>query len=202
MQDLEMAKKRDHKIQITNEAIEKVPRIRYHEIPEDEYDTLQDIAKSVLSISKEENDSNEVAITYKLGAYQEVQDGEEYLGVSLGNEHEVDPISNATAYHLVKSSISCVVVVFHNHPSLSDFSLSDVQFLLSYGSVKMMVVVTNLGSITYLVKTGKYDYEKAVTLLNRAISMNNEAKNLKDLQKAADYFLKNCGKVGIFYNDR
>ena len=51
-------------------------------------------------------------------------------------------------------------------------------------------------------KTEKYHYENSVTLLNRAISMNNDAKNLKDLQKAADYFLKNCGKVGMFYNDR
>ena len=59
---------------------------------------------------------------------------------------------------------SCIVIVLHNHPSLSDFSLSDVQFLLRYASVKMMVVVTNLGSISYLVKGKAYVYEKAVTL--------------------------------------
>ncbi|MCI8717106.1 MAG: hypothetical protein K1W19_19065 [Lachnospiraceae bacterium] len=32
--DLEMEKKRDHKIIITDEAIAKVPYIRYQEIPE------------------------------------------------------------------------------------------------------------------------------------------------------------------------
>jgi hypothetical protein len=92
--------------------------------------------------------------------------------------------------------------VLHNHPSLSDFSLTDVEFLIQYDKIKMMVVVTNLGSITYLVKTDKYDYYKAVDLINTAISMNNDAKNLKDLQEAADYFLKNCDTVGIKYGNR
>ena len=34
LNDLEMAKKRDHKIMITDEAINKVPRVQYKEIPE------------------------------------------------------------------------------------------------------------------------------------------------------------------------
>lgn len=101
----------------------------------------------------------------------------------------MDSISNTTAFHLLSSAKDCIVVILHNHPSLSDFSLSDVQFLLKYASVKMMVVVSNLGKITYIVKNEKYNYEKAVSLFNKAVSMNNEAKRLKDLQVAADYFL-------------
>ena len=31
---------------------------------------------------------------------------------------------------------------------------------------------------------------------------NNEAKDLKGLQKAADHFLKNCYLVGIDYDNR
>lgn len=90
----------------------------------------------------------------------------------------------------------------HNHPSLSDFSLSDIQFLLKYETVKMMVVVTNLGSISYLVKNKKYDFGKAITLFNEAVDKNNNANNLKDLQDAADYFLKNSYNVGIDYDNR
>ena len=86
-------------------------------------------------------------------------------------------------------------MVLHNHPSLSAFSLSDIQFLL-------MVVVTNLGNVSYLVKNSKYDFEKAVVLLNEAIDLNNKAKNIKDLQEAADYFLKSCYNVGINYEKR
>ncbi len=127
LKELEMAKKRDHKIMITDEAIRKVPRIKYKNIPENEYDTIQELARNVLRISKNENNSNEVAITYEMNSMKHIQNGEDYIGVA----------------------------VLHNHPSLSDFSLSDVQFLLRYESIKMMIVVTNLGSISYLVKSFK-----------------------------------------------
>lgn len=200
--DLEMAKKRDHKIMITDEAIKKVPKIQYRNIPENEYDTIQELARTVLRISKNENNSNEVAITYSMDSVERIRRGEEYIGVALGSEHEVDPISNTTAYHLVSSAKDCIVIVLYNHPSLSDFSLSDVQFLLRYARVKMMIVITNQGCISYLVKGEKYIYEGAVTLFNEAVRENNEAKDLKGLQKAADYFLKNCYRVGIDYNDR
>ena len=137
-----------------------------------------------------------------MDSVERIQKGEEYIGVALGSEHGVDPISNTTAYHLVSSAEECIVIVLHNHPSLSDFSLSDVQFLLRYASVKMMVVVTNLGNISYLVKGKGYAYEKAVALFNEAVSSNNEAQDLKGLQKAADHFLKNCCMVGIDYDNR
>lgn len=201
MRDLEMAKKRDHKIMITDEAIKKVPRIQYKNIPESEYNTIQELAKNVLQISKNENNCNEVAITYSMDSAECIQKGEAYIGVALGSEHEVDPISNTTAYHLVLSAKECVVIVLHNHPSLSDFSLSDIQFLLRYASIKMMVVVTNLGSISYLAKGKQYAYENAVELFNEAVSSSNKAKDLKDLRKAADHFLKNCYTVGIDYDN-
>lgn len=68
LKELEMAKKRDHKIMITDEAIRKVPRIKYKNIPENEYDTIQELARNVLRISKNENNSNEVAITYEMNS--------------------------------------------------------------------------------------------------------------------------------------
>ncbi len=201
LNDLEMAKNRNHKIMITEEAINKVPRIQYRDIPESEYDNLWDIAKNVLKISKEENDSNEVAVTYSLNSTKLIEQREKYIGVALGTEHDVDPLSNTTAYHLISSAKECVVIVLHNHPSLSAFSLSDIQFLLNYGAVKMMVVITNLGSISYLVKGKNYNFEKAVALFNEAVDKNNKATNLKDLQNAADYFLKNSYNIGIDYDN-
>jgi proteasome lid subunit RPN8/RPN11 len=202
LKDLKMAKKRNHKIVITDEAISKVPRIKYKDIPENEYDNIQELAKSVLKISKDENDSNEVAVTYSLRSDKLIERGERYIGVALGGEHSVDPFSDTTAYHLVRSAEECVIIVLHNHPSLSNFSLTDVQFLLKYENVKMMVVVTNLGSISYLVKRTNYNQKDAIVLFNNAVEKNNYAKDLKDLQDAADYFLKNSYNVGIYYDNR
>lgn len=53
-----------------------------------------------------------------------------------------------------------------------------------------------------MVKNRKYDFEKAVMLLNKAVDLNNKANKLKDLQDAAYYFLKNCYNVGISYENR
>ncbi len=66
LKGLEMAKKRNHKIMIKEKAIKKVPRIRYKNIPESEYNTIQELATNVLQISKDENDSNKGAITYSI----------------------------------------------------------------------------------------------------------------------------------------
>ena len=200
--DLEMAKKRDHKILITEEAIRKVPRVRYQDIPESEYDNIQELAKTVLKISKESNHSNEVALTYSLDSVRLIENGKKYIGIALGSEHEVDPLSSTTAYHLVHASYDCVVIVLHNHPSLSKFSLPDIKLLLKYETIKMMVVVTNLGSISYLVKKEKYQFHQAVDLYNEAVTRNNKASGLKGLQEAAEYFMKNCYRVGIVYEDK
>ena len=79
------SKKRNRKVLITDKAIKKVPRIRYKEIPEDEYDNIWDLAKQVLEISQKENDSNEVAITYSLENKKLIEQDEEYIGIALGD---------------------------------------------------------------------------------------------------------------------
>ena len=89
-----------------------------------------------------------------------IEKGERYLGIALGAEYGADPLSDSASYHLIRASRDCVVLALHNHPSLSAFSLSHIQILLKYETVKLMVVVTNLGSTSYLFKNSKYDFEK------------------------------------------
>ena len=50
----------------------------------------------VLQISKDENDSNEVAVTYSLESAQLIEKGERYLEIAFGAEHDVDPLSDST----------------------------------------------------------------------------------------------------------
>ena len=200
--ELEMAKKRNHKIMITDEAIRKVPLVQYKEIPESEYMMLQELAKEVLTVSKNDNDSNEVALTYSLDYRNLIAEGKEFMGIALGDEHSVDPCMNTVSYHLITASLECVVIVFHNHPSLSKFSLEDIKFFLSNRAVKMMVVVTNLGNISYLVKKDKYNRNKAIEIYNQAVNVHNEGNNIRDYQEAVSYFLSNCHKANMIYEDR
>ena len=191
--------KRDHKVEITDIAISKVPYVRYREIPEEYYETLHQIAIAVLEYSKSRNDSNETAITYSLD--EDIPEGEMSLAVAYGDEHSVDPLNNADAYHMLATAESCVIVIVHNHPSTSKVSLSDVGFLFGYKSVKMVVVVTNLGSINYIVKTDHYDREQAVKLFREAVHKIDNMQNLKQKQDATDYFLNNCYKAGLIFED-
>ena len=116
--------------------------------------------------------------------------------------HSVDPLADPQTYHLIMKSQECAVVSLHNHPSLSLVSLMDIRFFLCYRSIKLLIIITNLGSISYLVKSDKYDYIAAINFVNNIIKMHNAADNIKGYQKAVRYFLSNCYKVGIIYEDR
>lgn len=194
---IKMSNKKNHKIDITDVAINKVKPIKFEEIPEEEHLIISNLAKMVLEISKENNNSNEVSITYKIGT--NLKDLDNSIGVQFGNEYEVDPLSNTTSYHLIKGQNECIVVLLHNHPSLSSFSLDDIYFFLSYHTIKMMVLVSNKGDIHYMVKNKKYDIDKNILLLNKTGEEYNKAKSLKKKLEAINIFLKGCKKNGIIY---
>ena len=45
--------------------------------------------------------------------------------------HALEMTKNTVAYHLITTSMQCIVIVLHNHPSLSKFSLEDVKLFLT-----------------------------------------------------------------------
>lgn len=193
------SKKRDKKIMITDVAISKVPLVRYKEIDKKEYKHLQYLAQQVLIYSKLNNNSNEVAFVYKLG---EKEFDLSNVGVTKGREHDVEPFSSTVAYHLLKTSKDCVLVCLHNHPSNSLISLADIFCLLTYDNVKMIVVVTNQGSINYIVKSKKYNKNNALKLFREAAVLNDKANTLKQFQEAVLYFLKKSKNVGVVYSTK
>ncbi|MCM1385645.1 MAG: hypothetical protein NC243_14040, partial [Lachnoclostridium sp.] len=65
-QQLRQAKKRDKKVYITDIAIEKVPYVEYRGMDEEQNKNMQSLARLVLTLAKNENDSNEVAITWDM----------------------------------------------------------------------------------------------------------------------------------------
>ena len=68
--------------------------------------------------------------------------------------------------------------------------------------MKMIVAVTNMGSINYIVKTDLYDRDEGLLLYREAVTRLGEARNLKEKQKATDFFLNNCFKVGLVFEDK
>lgn len=117
LESLEMSKKRDKKVYITDIAIDKVPLIEYYGFTDERNQIMQELARNVLVISKESNDSNEVALTCDLGKPDPLHN----FGVALGSEHDVDVLSDTLSNHMIVSSQSVAVVLLHNHPSTQTF---------------------------------------------------------------------------------
>ena len=123
-----MAKNCDKKMYITGVAINKVPFIQHKGFTDNQNHIMRELAQEVLAVSKDENDSNEVAITCDLGADNPL----EVYGIFLGTEHEVDVRADTLSNHILVSQKSVAVVVLHNHPASQTFSIQDIRFLLSF----------------------------------------------------------------------
>lgn len=189
--------KKRHKVLITDIAIKKIPKIKYKEIPENEHKIINDLAKEVLKIAKNDNNSNEVAITYRMNN----KNAKGNIGIELGTENQADPLNDPTSYHIIMKEKNCVVVSLHNHPALSIISIQDVRFLLEYNSIKLMVVVTNKGKLSYIVKSNKYNKIDAIRLFNKSVVRFNQAKKVKDKESVMSLFFKKCKQCGLIYID-
>nr|WP_296456602.1 hypothetical protein [uncultured Acetatifactor sp.] len=156
---------------------------------------MQELAKDVLLLSKERNDSNEVAITCDLGAENPLGS----FGVSLGTEHEVDILADTLSNHIIVSRESVAVVVLHNHPSTQTFSLQDIHFFIRHPMIEVIVVVSNQGTIHYLKRDIEYDYKKAFQLFQECICELGKDSLKMEMYMASLTFLAKCSEVGLFY---
>lgn len=195
LESLEMAKKRDKKVYITDIAINKVPLVQYKGFTDNQNHIMQKLAQEVLTVSKEENDSNEVAITCDLGADNPL----EVYGVSFGTEHEVDVRADTLSNHILVSQKSVAVVVLHNHPSTQTFSIQDIRFFIEFSVLEVMVVVSNQGTIHYLRREESYDLKKAVALFNECVENLEKDSPLTEVYLASLSFLAKSSEVGIYY---
>ena len=190
------SKDRYKKVEITDVAIDKIPRIEYRGFTDDVNDALYKLTRLVLLSSQKNNDSNEVAITCTLA----IEDPTVGFGIAYGEEHGVDVLSDTTSNHLIMSSTDCVVIILHNHPSTQTLSIEDIRFFLHFSTVKVISVVSNQGTVHYLMKTDKYEYDTAKKLYNECVFNLNIESSKKDIYLASLTFLSKCSEVGLFYS--
>ena len=178
-------KNRGEKVFITDQAIDKVQHKELVGLTSDENDFIREMHKELLTVSKEQNNSNEVACVIDLL-------NRTTSGVILGTQNSTDVMADADAYHMLHSTESTELVLCHNHPGLSDFSANDIAFFVTNFNLKAITIVTNLGTVRYLVKKEKFDYAKAAKLMQEVI-----AECDGDRERAVERFLKKCYSVGI-----
>lgn len=189
------AKRRDRKIYITDIAIDKVPFIQYDGFTDEQNKIMQELAKDVLLLSKEKNDSNEDAITCDLGTENPLGS----FGISLGTEHEVDILADTLSNHIIVSRKSVAVVILHNHPSTQTFSLKDIHFFIQHPVIQVIVVVSNQGTVHYLKRDIEYEYNRAFELFRECIEGMDKDSPAMEMYMAALMFLAKCSEVGLFY---
>ena len=183
---LEQAKKCDHKIMITDVAIDKVPYVEIPGLSEEICRLIQNEHKEILRIAQSKNDSNEVLSVYSLENKRKV--------MVLGSETSVNPSTNPEAVGLVHSSGRNGLMYLHNHPSTKNFSLADIDTFIRNGQIKLMSVVSNQGEVHILCKKSSYDYAKMrLFMMNLLDNYNGE------IDKILIEFFKKCGKVGVDY---
>lgn len=184
---LEQAKKRDHKIFVTDVAIDKVPYMAIPGFNKEQNEYLQQEHKNILRIAKDENNSNEVGVLYNTYTGQRMQ--------KFGTENSLDMDEGTDSAVLRHDALVNELVLLHNHPSTETFSLADIDYFLADVYMGLVSVVTNQGSIYILQKSEKYDYKKSYNILLSLV----EKYSLSQQQLIADEFLKICNEGGVIY---
>ena len=187
---LEQAKKRDHKIYITDAAIDKVKKVKLSDFSDIQSENMQLKHKELLKISKNKNDSNEVLLINDLSFKNEVS--------ILGSEFNVSPGKNPFAVSVIINAERQSLVYLHNHPSTNIFSIGDIDTFICEGAIKIMSVVTNQGRVYVMNKSAEYDYNRARMLMAKIYESFKDAKEI-DNNEFVKRFLKRCDEGGIEY---
>lgn len=184
---LEQAKKRDHKILITEIAIEKVPYIEIPTFTPEQNQKLQQVNREILHASMIYNNSNEIACIYNY-----VTNEKTFVS---GDESHVDIDGDLNVKLLQNKSYALELVVAHNHPSTANFSFADIDYFIANEYIGLMSAVTNQGEAYIMHKTKAYNYNEARQL---EIDLIKEF-SLSEQTEMASEFLKRCQKGGILY---
>ncbi len=186
---LEQAKKRNHKIYITDTAIDKVGKVNLSDFSQEQIDDMQIKHKDLLRLAKEKNNSNEVLLIDDLNLKSEVQ--------IFGDEFVVSPAQNPFAVSVIGNAKRRSLIYMHNHPSTNNFSVADLDTFICEGAIKAMSVVTNQGEVYILNKKSEYEYNKARNLMAEVFNSfdGEEIDNNEFVRR----FIKQCHKGGIEY---
>ena len=178
-------KNRGQKVFITDQAIQKVPLVAPNGADHQTALFIQETHRELLKFAQSQNDSNEVACLLDLPA-------NEKLPFVKGDQTSIDIEKDAASYHWLRSKPPRSVMLCHNHPGQSYFSLQDVAVFLKNDSIGTMSIVTNQGKVWTISKTAHFDYDAAFAELRK---YRGAAE--KEWDDVIDNFLKNGYTYGI-----
>ncbi len=184
-------KQRNRFIQITDIAISKIRRTKIFGFTNEENDYIQKQHKRLLSISKDMNNSGEVAILVDIIHWE--------TEVIIGEANRVDISSNAKAHMMMLSYPKNTILVMHNHPSTSTFSGADFKMFCDNASIFVMTIVGNDGSIQIMEKNTAFNGQaEKMNYHNLALQYKNEGYTNNGTM-AMKYIIKHPAEFNILY---
>ena len=179
-QQVKELKARDHskKVLITKEAISKVNKL---DLEKFDNDLVLSKTKELLEYSMNRNHSNEVALVItETGKFSKFIDGD---------EGSVDYLRDTDTMHWLRSGDEGAVLLIHNHPKTSYFSMDDLREFIHYDNLNSMIAVTNLGKSWFIQKTDLYDHDYLVAVLD--VISNKYSLDSVRIEKLLKYFYNN-----------
>ena len=180
--------------EITDEMINKIPKIDYYGLTKEQSEELNIIVKKTLQEVRNDNIDREVAFVYDLNGFMN-QDGEWLLKTT--GETNTDKIilsKNSDIAHLLNYETKSVVIISHNHPKNRIISLLDLSTLCGEPNIHLIVAVTNAGNISYIVKDN-FDRNKYLEISKEIIDSYNNVPVDNDVFLVD--LLNNCEKFGV-----
>lgn len=123
---------------------------------------MQELNRKVLTTARSENDSNEVMCLMVSGYIIEKS--------VKGTANSVKVEEDAEIAHALRISKRGSIVLAHNHPNLSYFSIEDLKIFVKYPSIKTMTVVTNRGKVWHITKKNNFSDLEANNIVFDAVS--------------------------------
>ena len=188
--NLEQAKTRDKKIDITDIAISKADPPLIPGFTDEQNEEFKRLHHELLRTAKEENDSNEVAFLFNPTTLTYEKE--------LGGERSVNVFANPLAVSMIEHGGEKELYLIHNHPTTKNFSYSDIGTFLMYDNIGGMTAITNSGVVHTIYKNGKYDYDMARNII-REIRSEYPQRVLDEAEDAevVKRFLKRSSDCGI-----
>lgn len=169
--------------QITDSAIERVPKVDISDYTDKQCEIIQKQHKELLEYSRQNNDNKEVAFVFD----GDLNNHKEFIGT----DDKLDFGSTLYGKDLF---------VMHNHPRNSSYSDTDIAFLLSSANIKALSIVKNNGLVEVLTKTSDFNKDALIIDFKRQYKKYVKTGSDAEIDKAVRKFISN-NKEGLEWKE-
>ena len=177
---LEEGEKKKPITQITDEAIDRVPKVCVDGFTDEQNTFVQNQHKQLLRYAKDNNGSKEVAFVFRKDLSDKT--------VAVGNEDGIE-----LGHGLIGKGDN--LFIMHNHPRNGSYSHVDVKFFILTDVVKSLSIVKNNGTVEIITKTDRYSIEKMKIAYGRAFKKFIKNGSKEEVDKAIKFLLNKNGGI-------